>query len=109
VSSLNSINVSLSLTISWRRSYPKSILVSEYLSRRRLAEGGWMGDPFHDKESEQFVARYIERGPLALDKLSIPDFAEATSGHFRRREGPAKASMATAGRTISLPIPPKTK
>jgi hypothetical protein len=27
--------------------------------RRRLAEGGWLGDPFHDKESEQFVARYI--------------------------------------------------
>ena len=33
----------------------------------------WLGDPFHDKESEQFVARYIERGPLALEKLSIQD------------------------------------
>ena len=67
-----------------------------------------MGDPFHDKESEQVVARYIERSPISLEKLSIPDFAEATSGHFRRREGPAKASMATAGKTTSLPIPPKT-
>jgi hypothetical protein len=56
----------------------------------------------------QFVARYIERAPLSLEKFSIPDFAEATSGHCRRREGPAKASMATAGKTTSSPIPPKT-
>ena len=32
-----------------------------------------LGDPFHDKESEQFVARYIERAPLSLEKLSIQD------------------------------------
>ena len=42
-----------------------------------------MGDPFQDKESEQFVARYIrlrrdyggqvERAPLSLEKLSIQD------------------------------------
>jgi|GEM_PF-6454983 len=55
-----------------------------------------MGDPFHDKESEQFVARYIERAPLSLEKLSIPDFAEATSGHFRRRE--------RIGKSIKFPI-----
>jgi hypothetical protein len=30
-----------------------------------------MGDP--DKESEQFVARYIERSPLSLKKLSVHD------------------------------------
>ena len=33
-----------------------------------------MGAPFHDKESEQFVARYIERAPLSLEKLSIQDY-----------------------------------
>jgi hypothetical protein len=27
----------------------------------------------HDRESEQFVARYIERAPLSLEKLSIQD------------------------------------
>ena len=32
-----------------------------------------MGDPLHDKESEQFVARYIERAPLSLEKLFIQD------------------------------------
>ncbi len=32
-----------------------------------------LGDPFQDKESEQFVARYIERAPLSLEKLSIQD------------------------------------
>ncbi len=40
---------------------------------RSLGEGGWFGDPFHDKESEQFVARCIERAPLSLGKLAIQD------------------------------------
>ncbi len=31
------------------------------------------GDPFHDKESEQFLALYIERAPLSLEKLSMQD------------------------------------
>jgi hypothetical protein len=82
--------------------------VVQILSQDHSGFGVWMGDPFHDKDSEQFVARYIERAPLSLEKLSIPDFAEATSGHFRRREGPAKASMATAGKTTSSPTQPKT-
>jgi hypothetical protein len=82
--------------------------VVQILSQDHTGFGVWMGDPFHDKESEQFVARYIELAPLSLEKLSIPDFAEATSGHFRRREGPAKASMATAGKTTSSPTQPKT-
>ena len=43
------------------------------LSDVALCEGGWLGDPFDDKESEQFVARYIERAPLSLEKLSIQD------------------------------------
>ena len=33
-----------------------------------------MGDPFHEKESQQFVARYIERVPLSLEILSIQDY-----------------------------------
>ena len=32
-----------------------------------------MGDPLHDKGSDQFVARYIERAPLSLEKLFIQD------------------------------------
>jgi hypothetical protein len=41
--------------------------------RITLASGYGSGDPFHDKESEQFVARYIERAPLSLEKLTIKD------------------------------------
>ena len=48
-------------------------IVAQILSQEHSGFGVWMGDPFQDKESEQFVARYIERGPLALDKLSIQD------------------------------------
>jgi hypothetical protein len=47
--------------------------VAQSLSQDHTGFGVWMGDPFHDKESEQFVARYIERTPLALDKLSLQD------------------------------------
>lgn len=45
--------------------------VAQILSQDHTRFGVWLGDPFHDKESEQFVARYIERAPLSLEKLSI--------------------------------------
>ena len=32
-----------------------------------------LGDPFHDKDPEKFVARYNERSPLSDEKLSIQD------------------------------------
>ena len=47
--------------------------VAQILSQDHTGFGVWLGDPFHDKESEQFVARYIERAPLSLEKLSIQD------------------------------------
>jgi hypothetical protein len=47
--------------------------VAQILCQDHTGFGVWMGDPFHDKESEQFVARYIERAPLSLEKLSIQD------------------------------------
>lgn len=33
--------------------------VAQILSQERTGFSVWLGDPFHDKESEQFVARYI--------------------------------------------------
>jgi hypothetical protein len=47
--------------------------VARILSQAHTGFGVWFGDPFHDKESEQFVARYIERAPLSLEKLSIQE------------------------------------
>jgi hypothetical protein len=47
--------------------------VVQILSQDHTGFNVWLGDPFHDKESEQFVARYIERSPLSLEKLSIQD------------------------------------
>jgi hypothetical protein len=43
------------------------------LSQHYTGFGVWLGDPFDHKESEQFVACYIERAPLSLDKLSIQE------------------------------------
>ncbi len=47
--------------------------VVQILSQDHTGFGVWMGNPFQDKESEQFVARYIERAPLSLEKLSLQD------------------------------------
>ena len=47
--------------------------VAQILSQDHTGFGVWLGAPFHNKESEQFVAGYIERSPLSLDKLSIQD------------------------------------
>jgi hypothetical protein len=47
--------------------------VAQILSQDHTGFGVWLGDPFHDKESEQFVARYIERAPLSLEKISLQD------------------------------------
>ena len=41
-------------------------VVAQILSQEHTGFGVWMGDPLHDKASEQFVARYIERAPLSL-------------------------------------------
>ncbi len=45
--------------------------VAQILSHDHTGFRVWLGDPFHDKDSEQFVARYIERAPLSLEKPSI--------------------------------------
>ena len=47
--------------------------VAQILSQDHRGFGVWLGDHFHDKDSEQFVAHYIERAPLSLEKLSIQD------------------------------------
>jgi hypothetical protein len=47
--------------------------VSQILSQQHTGFSVWVGQPFEDSESEHFVARYIERGPVSLEKLSVDD------------------------------------
>ncbi len=47
--------------------------VAQILSQEFTGFNVWIGDSFQDAESEKFVARYIERGPISLEKLSIQD------------------------------------
>ncbi len=47
-----------------------------------------MGEPFDEADRTKFVARYIERGPISLEKLTISDSAKASSGHRRCKGGP---------------------
>jgi hypothetical protein len=43
----------------------------QILSQEHTGFSVWVGEPFKDKGRELFVARYIERGPISLEKLSI--------------------------------------
>ncbi|MCX6114416.1 MAG: transposase [Proteobacteria bacterium] len=60
-------------------------VVAQILSQDHTRFGVWMGDPLHYKESEQFVARYIERAPLSLEKL----FIQHNSVAYRTKDGTA--------------------
>jgi hypothetical protein len=66
--------------------------VAQILSQDHTRFGVWLGDPFHDKESEQFVARYIERAPISLKKLSIQDDIVT----YTTKDGAAHACLAVA-------------
>ena len=48
-------------------------VMSQVLSQKHTGFSVWMGDPFQDEQSDKFVARYVERGPLSLEKLSMED------------------------------------
>lgn len=45
----------------------------QILSQQYSGFSVWFGEPFIDPDSKKFVARYIERGPISLQKLSIQD------------------------------------
>jgi hypothetical protein len=47
--------------------------VAQILSQLHTGFSVWLGEPFQDEESDKFVARYIERGPVSLEKLTIQD------------------------------------
>ena len=48
-------------------------VVSQILSQEHSGFSVWLGEPFVDADSKRFVARYIERGPVSLEKLSLHD------------------------------------
>jgi hypothetical protein len=48
-------------------------VMSQILSQEYTGFSFWTGDPFTGEQSEKFVARYIERSPLSLEKLSLQD------------------------------------
>jgi hypothetical protein len=47
--------------------------IQQILSQHHTGFSVWVGDPISDSESKKFIARYIERGPVSLEKLSITD------------------------------------
>ena len=48
-------------------------VMEQILNQEHSGFSVWVGESFKDEESEKFVARYIERGALSLEKLSVQD------------------------------------
>lgn len=46
---------------------------AQILSQEHSGFGAWVGEPFEEEDRTKFVARYIERGPISLKKLTIQD------------------------------------
>ena len=46
-------------------------IATQILSQEHTGFSVWLGDAFQDQDSKQFVARYIERGPISLEKLAL--------------------------------------
>ena len=51
--------------------------VMQMLSQKHSGLSVWFGEPFQDSERNHFLACYIERGPLSLEKLSISGLLQA--------------------------------
>lgn len=47
--------------------------VAQILAQEHSGFGAWVGEPFDEADRTKFVARYIERGPISLEKLTIQD------------------------------------
>ena len=48
-------------------------VMSQILSQEHSGFSVWVGEPFQDAESKHFVSRYIERGPVSLERLRLGD------------------------------------
>jgi len=46
-------------------------VMRQILSQEHSGFSVWLGEPFQDEQSDKFVARYVERGPLSLEKLAV--------------------------------------
>ena len=47
--------------------------MSQILSQEHRGFSVWVGEPFQDAESKHFVSRYIERGPVSLERLRLSE------------------------------------
>jgi hypothetical protein len=78
--------------------------VSQVLSQGHAGFGVWVGDAFEDKDRTLFVARYIERCSLSLEKLSIDeDIVTYTTNDGRAHEFDALEFLALLSTGIPKP------
>jgi hypothetical protein len=62
-------------------------VMSQILSQEHSGFSVWVGEPFQDADSKHFVSRYIERGPVSLERLKFGEegvIYETKDGEQRR-------------------------
>lgn len=79
-------------------------IIQQILAQEHTEFSVLVGDPFSDSESKQFIARYIERGPISLQKLSIQhDIVTYTTNDGTAHEFDALEFLALLTSHLSLP------
>ena len=85
-------------------------VVAQILSQEHSGFHAWFGDPFDDPDSERFVARYIERGPISLEKLSIEaDIVAYTTNDGKAHEFDALEFLALLSAGVPKPYESLTR
>lgn len=64
--------------------------VAQILAQKHSGFGAWVGEQFEEADRTKFVARYIERGPISLEKRTIQDDtaydSDGLDGRLARRK-----------------------
>ena len=87
--------------------------VAQILSQEHTRFSFWVGDPFVDPERALFVGRYIERGPLSLQKFALDDdglsyfTADGQVQQFDPLECPKCSSQMRIVAFVTDPVPLK--
>ncbi len=78
--------------------------IAQILTQEHSGFGAWVGEPFEEAERTRFVARYIERGPVSLEKITIQgDIITYTTKDERAHEFDAMEFLALLSCHIPKP------
>jgi len=85
-------------------------VMSQILSQEHSGFSVWVGEPFEDAESKHFVSRYIERGPVSLERLRLDESGvtyETKEGEQRSFEPLEFLALLSSHNLSAVVLPPE--